>query len=272
MGREKKTARYAVVGNPVAHSLSPRIHAAFAAAERQDMRYDAILVAPDAFAADAAAFFAAGGLGLSVTVPFKEDAWRWVDAHDHAALRCGAVNTIVRRDGRMFGCNTDGVGLVRDLRANLGWALAGARVLVVGAGGAARGIARPLAEAGVRLTIANRTFAKAQRLGAEFGVAAVPLDAVDGGWNVVINATSAGLDGAGALLAPQAARGARCYDLLYATAGDTPFCRWAAAHGARSVSDGLGMLVEQAAAAFQLWRGVAPNTADVLAALRGSRP
>lgn len=264
------TARYAVVGNPITHSLSPRIHAAFAAAERQDMRYDAFELAPDRFAEGAAGFFDGGGLGLNVTVPFKEDAWRWVDAHDSAAARCGAVNTIVRREGRMLGCNTDGVGLVQDLRANLGWRLAGARVLIVGAGGAARGIARPLVEAGALLTIANRTLAKARRLGAEFGVSAIHVDAVGGGWNVVINATSAGLDGDGAVIAPQAALGARCYDLLYAVAGGTPFCRWAAAHGARAVSDGLGMLVEQAAVAFRLWRGVAPNTAQVLGLLRGS--
>ncbi len=263
------TARYAVVGNPVGHSLSPRIHAAFAAAEGQDMRYDKLEPSVAGFEDAVAAFFSAGGSGLNVTVPFKEDAWRWVDAHDAAAAAAGAVNTILVRGGRTRGCNTDGIGLVRDIKVNLGWTLAGARTAILGAGGATRGIVKALQQSGVAdLTVANRTRSKAELLGGEFGVGALGLDEIGGGWDVVVNATSAGLNGVGPLVAPQAAAGARCYDLLYAVDGRTPFCRWAAECGAWSVSDGLGMLVEQAAAAFRLWRGVTPQTAPVLRALR----
>lgn len=263
------TARYAVIGNPVAHSLSPRIHAAFAAAEGQDIRYDALLAPVDDFTTAAHRFFAGGGSGLNVTVPFKEDAWRWVDGHDDAAARCGAVNTILVDGNAMRGCNTDGAGLVRDLCANLGWRLAGVRTLVVGAGGASRGIIGPLRQAGAHpLVVANRTRAKADALAARFGVAAAGLEEIDGGWDVVVNATSAGLHGGGALVPPATVAGARCYDLFYAAQGQTPFCRWAAEHGAGETCDGLGMLVEQAAEAFALWRGVRPSTRPVLRALR----
>ena len=265
------TARFAVIGNPVAHSLSPRIHAAFAAAEGQDIRYDALSAPVGGFAASAREFFADGGSGLNVTVPFKEDAWRWVDRHDDAAARCGAVNTILMDGDATRGCNTDGAGLVRDMRVNLGWRLVGARTLVIGAGGAARGIIAPLRQAGVdSLTVANRTTAKADALAARFDVAAAGLEEIGDGWDVVVNATSAGLHGAGPLVAPAAVAGARCYDLLYSVQGQTPFCRWAAKHGARETRDGLGMLVEQAALAFALWRGVRPRTRPVLDALRQS--
>lgn len=266
------TARYAVIGNPVEHSLSPRIHAAFARAEGQDIRYDKLRAPVDGFATAAQTFFASGGRGLNVTVPFKEHAWRWVDCHDAAAATSGAVNTIVVEGNAMRGCNTDGAGLVRDLSANLGWELAGARTLIVGAGGASRGIIAPLVDAGVcELTVANRTKAKAEFLAQRFGIAAAGLDEVGAGWDLVVNATSAGLHGAGGILPPTAVAGARCYDLLYAADGQTPFCRWAADHGAREARDGLGMLVEQAAEAFLLWRGVRPHTHEVLAALR-ARP
>ena len=262
-------ARYAVVGNPVAHSLSPRIHAAFAAALGQDMRYETLEPPVGGFDDAVGAFFQTGGSGLNVTVPFKEDAWRWVDAHDAAAAGAGAVNTILMRGERTRGCNTDGIGLVRDIRVNLGWALAGARTAILGAGGATRGIVMALQHAGVaNLTIANRTRAKAELLGTEFGVRALGLDELDGGWDLIINATSAGLSGIGPSVAPQALVGARCYDLHYAIDGGTPFVRWAEARGARSASDGLGMLVEQAAEAFRLWRGVTPRTPPVLRALR----
>lgn len=263
------TARYGVIGNPVEHSLSPRIHAAFARAEGQDIRYGKLRAPLDGFAAAAQTFFGDGGSGLNVTVPFKEHAWRWVDRHDAAAATSGAVNTIVVEGDAKRGCNTDGAGLVRDLRANLGWDLAGARTLIVGAGGASRGIVAPLLRAGARqLTVANRTKAKAERLARRFGIATAGLDEVGGSWDLVVHATSAGLRGAGGLLPPAAVAGARCYDLLYAAEGQTPFCRWAADHGAREVRDGLGMLVEQAAEAFLLWRGVRPRTRTVLDALR----
>ena len=260
------TDRYAVVGRPVAHSLSPKIHAAFAQATGQSLRYDALEAA--AFAPAAAEFFAAGGSGLNVTVPFKGDAWEWVDERDEAA-GCGAVNTIVLRAGRTRGCNTDGLGLVRDLTANLGWPLSGARVLILGAGGAVQGVVPALQAAGVAdMMIANRTRAKAVGLGRRFGVAAGGLNETGRGWDIVLNGTAASLAGEAALVAPATVANVRCYDLFYAIDGATPFCRWAAAHGARAVRDGLGMLVEQAAEAFHLWRNVRPETAGVLANLR----
>ena len=259
--------RYAVIGRPVAHSLSPRIHAAFAVSTGEGLSYGKIHA--EDFAAAADEFFAAGGRGLNVTVPFKADAWRWVDRHDDTAAGCGAVNTILLRDGRRCGGNTDGVGLVRDLTENLRWPLRGARTLILGAGGAVQGIVPALQRAGAaELTIANRTRSKAERLGHQFGVAAGGLDEPKGQWDLVLNGTAAGLAGEGALVAPMVAAGANCYDLFYAADAKTPFCRWAAANGARSVSDGLGMLVEQAAEAFFLWRNVRPATTSVLADLR----
>ena len=263
------TARYAVIGNPVEHSLSPRIHAAFAAAEGRHIRYEKLTAPVDGFAAAAQAFFHGGGSGLNVTVPFKEHAWRWVDRHDPAAAASGAVNTILRAENAMRGCNTDGAGLVRDMRVNRGWELAGARALLLGAGGASRGVVAPLQRAGVRqITVANRTKAKAERLAERFGIAAAGLQEVGGGWDIVIHGTSAGLQGTGAVVAPAAVDGARCYDLFYAAQGQTPFCSWAGRHGAREACDGLGMLVEQAAEAFLLWHGVRPCTRPVLNALR----
>ena len=271
-------SRYAVIGNPVEHSLSPRIHAAFARATGEALQYGTIAAPKDGFAAAAERFFADGGAGLNVTLPFKLDAWRWVDSHDDAAGEAEAVNTIVpkperaRRGGHpsMHGCNTDGVGLVRDLEANLGWRLAGARTLVLGAGGAVQGVLGPLKRAGVaELTIANRTRAKAERLAQRFGVAACDLTAVGGGWDVAVNGTSAGVGAStgaalSALIPSEAIVGSRCYDMVYALDGATPFCRWAAEQGAAETSDGLGMLVEQGAEAFFLWRGKRPDTAAVL--------
>ena len=269
------TDRYAVIGNPIAHSLSPRIHAAFARATGEDLSYGTIEAPVDGFADAAAVFFASGqglalGQGLNVTLPFKVDAWRWVDSHDAAATAAGAVNTIVRRQGSMHGCNTDGIGLVNDLTGRLDWHIDGARTLILGAGGAAQGIVAPLKDAGAAaLTVANRTVAKARWLARRFGIRGCALDEVGGGWDLVINGTSAGLAGTGDLVAPAAVVGSRCYDLFYTRDGATPFCAWAARHDARAVADGLGMLVEQAAQAFYLWRGVRPETAPVLALLRG---
>ena len=274
-------SRYAVIGNPVEHSLSPRIHAAFAHATGEALQYGTIAAPEDGFAAATERFFADGGAGLNVTLPFKLDAWRWVDSHDDAAGEAEAVNTIVPkperagREGRpsMHGCNTDGVGLVRDLEANLGWRLAGARTLVLGAGGAVQGVLGPLKRAGVaELTIANRTRAKAERLAQRFGVASCDLTAAGGGWDVVVNGTSVGVGAStgsalSALIPSEAIAGSRCYDMVYALDGATPFCRWAAEQGAAETSDGLGMLVEQGAEAFFLWRGKRPDTAAVLGEL-----
>ncbi len=265
------TDRYAVIGNPVAHSLSPRIHTAFAARTGEAVEYGKLEAPTGGFDDAARDFFANGGAGLNVTLPFKLDAARWVDSHDQAARTSGAVNTIVLDGAAKRGCNTDGVGLVRDLRENLGWRLDGARVLVLGAGGAVQGVVEPLKQAGIAgLTIANRTRAKAHALSARFGVASAELDEVGGGWDVVLNGTAAGLAGIGGLVAPTVVEESRCYDMFYTLGGATPFCRWALERGAREVSDGLGMLVEQAAAAFLLWRGVRPDTGGIADELRAS--
>jgi shikimate dehydrogenase len=275
------TDRYVVVGNPVAHSLSPRIHAAFAEATGEDLSYQTLLAPRDGFAAAVEAFFAAGGAGVNVTVPFKEPAADWVTELDPAARAAGAVNTITRAGGGFRGYNTDGAGLIRDLTGHCRVMLAEARVLLLGAGGAARGVARPLLAENLRcLVIANRTAARAislaDTLQAEHPRAEVrgtALGRVTPGFDVIINATSAGLGPAGGVapVDPAVARDAFCYDMIYSAPSDdgtTAFCRWAAAHRARQVADGLGMLVEQAALAFQLWRGMLPATAPVLELLR----
>ena len=262
------TDRYAVIGNPVDHSLSPRIHTAFATRTGEDIEYSRLEAPMDGFAAAARDFFARDGKGLNVTLPFKLDAWQWVDGHDDAALASGAVNTIVVDGHEKRGCNTDGIGLLRDLTDNLGWDLDGARTLVLGAGGAVQGVIEPLRRAGADVTIANRTQRKAQTLAARFGVASAGLDEVGGGWDVVLNGTAAGLAGIGGLIAPEAVAHVRCYDMFYALDGATPFCRWASDQGAGEVSDGLGMLIEQAAEAFLLWRSVRPDTGGIAKALR----
>jgi len=276
--------RYAVVGNPVAHSLSPRIHAAFARATGEALSYETLLAPPDGFRATVEAFFAAGGAGLNVTVPFKAEAAAWVTALSPAAARAGAVNTIVAQGSRpgsapadYLGCNTDGAGLVRDLRVNCAETLAGARVLMLGAGGAARGAVGPLLdEQPAALTVANRTAGRAEALAHDFAdhspagvLTACPIGRLRGPFDVIVNATSAGLSGESGIDPRGAiAGGALCYDMVYRLDGPTAFCRWAAAHGARRSVDGLGMLVEQAALAFELWRGVAPATRPVLELLR----
>jgi shikimate dehydrogenase len=267
---------YAVVGHPVAHSLSPRIHAAFAAATGQAMTYRLLEAPVDGFVRIVEAFFAEGGAGLNVTVPFKEQAASWVGELSPAAAAAGAVNTIERLTRGFRGHNTDGAGLVRDLLRGCREPLAGARLLLIGAGGAARGVLPPLlAQGPTELVLANRNAGRARSLlvdlPADVRVAAVPLGEAAGPYDVVINATSAGLDGAVASVPAAAVRGAFCYDLMYAapaSPGTTAFCDWALRHGARRAVDGLGMLVEQAALAFAIWRGVEPDTAPVLAALR----
>ncbi len=270
------TDRYAVMGNPIAHSKSPKIHALFAAQTGQDLVYEALLVEPGGFNAAARAFAAAGGCGLNVTVPFKQDAWVFADRLSPRAERAGAVNTLVFAGGEVYGENTDGLGLAHDLAHNHGCVLAGRRILLAGAGGAARGVLAPLLEAGpASLTIANRTADKAAELALRFGdlgrVYGCGYGELDGQrFDLVINATAAGLADAVPLL-PEAvfADGAWAYDLMYADA-PTAFVRWARNHGAAQAVDGLGMLVEQAAESFRLWRGVRPDTAPVLAALRPS--
>lgn len=270
------TDRYAVMGNPIAHSKSPRIHAMFAEQTGQDMVYEAILVERGRFPEAVAAFQAAGGRGLNVTVPFKEEAYAIADARSARAERAGAVNTLVLSpDGTRHGDNTDGVGLVRDLRDNLGLALAGMRVLLVGAGGAARGILGPLLEARpATVTLANRTVARAEHLAAAFAdlgpVHACGFEALAGRtFDLILNATAASLAGEVPPLPPDVVRpDTVCYDLAYGERGETPFVAWARERGAALAVDGLGMLVEQAAESFHLWRGVRPDTRPVIAALR----
>jgi shikimate dehydrogenase len=217
-----------------------------------------------------------------VTVPFKQEAAEWVDVLDGAAREAGAVNTITRESGRTKGFNTDGLGLVRDLTSNHGISIVGARILMVGAGGATQGVLRPLLALGPRaLTIANRTVSKAVSLVGSLGpaaagvrVAACAPEAAAGPFDLVINATSAGLEGHGQVVSGNAVDGAVCYDMVYSTGPGavTAFCEWALGAGAVLAMDGLGMLVEQAAEAFLIWRGVRPDTAPVIEALRRVSP
>jgi shikimate dehydrogenase len=271
---DAKPDRYAVMGNPVSHSLSPRIHAEFARRARQRLVYDAIQVDEGGFAQAVGNFQAAGGKGLNITVPFKQQAWSLVSRRSARAERAGAVNTIrIERDGSLFGDNTDGVGLVRDLGENLGVRLEGARILLIGAGGAARGVIEPLLEARPQgITIVNRTVDRAEELVQIFAgtsLRACGFHELEGNrFDILINATSASLHGE-TLPLPDGllASGAWCYDMMYA-AEPTPFLRWAEAQGAADRSDGLGMLVEQAAESFQIWRGVHPETQGLVDELR----
>ena len=275
--------RYAVFGHPVTHSKSPLIHAEFARQTGQALVYEAIDAPLDGFPAAVAAFRAAGGRGGNVTVPFKFEAYALADERSERAEAARAVNTLTFADGRIRGDNTDGVGLVRDISVNLGVGIEGKRVLMVGAGGAAFGVLKPLLDAApARLVIANRTLVKAEeaadilsRIPARAGqrpntlveVTAKRFEALPGeSFDIVINATSAGLKGESlplpaGLFAPDAL----AYDMMYGR--ETPFMAFAREQGAR-VADGLGMLVEQAAESFHVWRGVRPDTAPVIRLLR----
>ncbi len=265
--------RYAVVGNPVAHSRSPQIHAAFARQTAQALSYEKLFAPLDGFVGVVERFFGEGGLGVNVTVPFKEQAFAWVGERDPFAATAGAVNTILRTPRGFRGCNTDGVGLVRDLRDNIGVTLHDARILILGAGGAARGIVGPLLGCAPRVVdVANRTEAKAIALMDRLEdprLRARGLAEVAEPYDVVINATAAGLSGDQPHLSPRAVDGALVYDMVYGAAA-AAFLTWAKRAGARQSVDGLGMLVEQAAEAFFLWRGVRPQTRPVIAALRAS--
>ncbi len=261
--------RYAVVGNPVAHSKSPWIHAEFARATGHELDYERIEAPLDGFERTAEAFRAAGGKGLNVTLPFKEAAFRYCTSVSKRAAAARAVNTLAFGDG-VFGDTTDGVGLVVDLIRNLGLSLADRAVLLMGAGGAAQGVVQALLEAGVaRLVIANRTVAKAEALAARFAVTGSSYEALRGQrFDVLINATSAGLSGEGPGVPAPVLRGATlAYDMVYGR--DTPFLARARSAGVRSC-DGLGMLVEQAAESFLIWRGVRPETRSVLERLRAA--
>jgi shikimate dehydrogenase len=273
-----QTDRYAVFGHPISHSQSPRIHTLFAEHTGQDLVYTAKDVPSESFEATARGFFQEGGKGLNCTVPLKELAYSFAGQLSERARRAKAVNTLaLLPDGGILGDNTDGAGLVRDLTGNLGLALAGRRLLILGAGGASRGILAPLLELQpARLLVANRTVSKAEALAAEFSdmgtVEACGFEGLAGEcFDVILNATAASLGGD---LPPLPdgilAAGGACYDLAYGKA-PTPFVRWGIAAGAALSVDGLGMLVEQAAEAFWLWRGVRPETRPVLATLDSER-
>jgi len=270
------TDRYAVIGNPVAHSQSPRIHAMFALALREDVEYATILGRPGRFADDVKAFRQSGGRGLNVTVPFKLDAFELATQRSERATQAGAVNTLKFDRECVIGDNTDGAGLVRDIQENLGFDIAGKRVLLMGSGGAARGALLPLlAERPMRIAIANRTVTRAQALAArsEPHAAGVALSCgsyedAGGPFDLVINATSASLSNVLPPLSPDVfAKGALAYDMVYGERARL-FLGYSLANGAARAADGLGMLVEQAAESFFLWRGVRPVTLPVLAALR----
>ncbi|GIZ50998.1 shikimate dehydrogenase [Noviherbaspirillum aridicola] len=264
--------RYVVIGNPVAHSKSPEIHAWFARETGQNIRYDRLLAPVDGFRAAVREFIAAGGRGANVTVPFKLEAHALSDELSARARAAGAVNTLRFEDGRILGDNTDGVGLVNDIVCNAGIPLSGRRILLLGAGGAARGVILPiLAQAPAQLRVANRTAGKAEDLAREFDaegpVSGSGYEVLESAFDIVINATSASLGDALPPIPPAVfAPGAFAYDMMYGREA-TVFMRFAAEHGA-SVRDGLGMLVEQAAESFALWRGVRPHTAELLADLR----
>ncbi|GLR63267.1 shikimate dehydrogenase [Marinospirillum insulare] len=270
--------QYAVFGNPIAHSKSPQIHTWFAQQTNQQLEYSAILAPEDDFEASAKSFFASGGLGANVTVPFKLDALVFADTLSPRARRAGAVNTLQKgKNNQIYGDNTDGVGLVRDLTNNLGFSLADKKVLLVGAGGAARGVIEPLLNAGVaQLKIANRTPEKAQQLVKIFHGLQPETQLTSGNWasleanqfDLIINATSSSLAGDLPPLPDHLfTQQSLAYDLMYSQQA-TPFMLWAKQQGATQVADGLGMLVEQAAEAFFLWRQVRPKTKLVLERLR----
>ncbi|HKY01447.1 MAG TPA: shikimate dehydrogenase [Burkholderiales bacterium] len=264
--------RYAVIGNPVAHSKSPTIHAAFAQQTGQQLVYEKILAPLDDFCGTVNAFRQNGGRGLNVTLPFKEEALILADDASARANAAGAANTLRFDVDRVYADNTDGVGLVQDIQGNRAFSLQGRSVLLLGAGGAARGVIAPLLEAGVSgLSIANRTVEKAQKLAARFPISAMAYAALTGQvFDLVINATSASLSSELPPL-PEGvfAPGAMAYDMMYGK-GETPFLAFARSQGATYCADGLGMLVEQAAASFYIWRSVQPATASVLSQLRAA--
>lgn len=266
--------RYAVIGHPVNHSRSPFIHGRFAAQTHQSMTYTTIDASPEQFESTARHFFAEGGKGLNITVPHKEAALKLADELTPRASRAGAVNTLaLRRGGRILGDNTDGAGLARDLLNNHRVTIAGRRVLLLGAGGAARGAVAPLL--GLRpseMTIVNRNVLRARELAERFSdmgrlQAAGYHELGNAPYDLVINATAASLAGELPALPPGIVSSRSiCYDMYYGR-DETPFTRWALQRGCARAIMGLGMLVEQAAESFHLWRGVRPDTASVLSEL-----
>ena len=274
---EESIDRYAVFGNPISHSKSPQIHSAFAQQTGQDLIYSAELAEVEDFEERVAAFVKNNGKGINITVPFKQQAWQLATQRSSRAERAGAVNTIiVKNDGSYFGENTDGIGLVRDLINNHQIPLSGKKILIVGAGGAVRGVIEPiLKEDPVELVIANRTVEKALQLAKDFSdlgsITGCGFDELEGqSFDIVINGTSASLHGELPPLPDKLfSNNASAYDMMYA-AKPTVFMQWASQHGTTKVFDGLGMLVEQAAESFNLWRGVEPETQPVISTIKNA--
>ncbi|WP_019528648.1 shikimate dehydrogenase [Dasania marina] len=269
------TDKYAVYGNPIKHSKSPQIHKLFAEQTGEHMVYRSHQVELGKFSDAAQSFFDNGGKGLNITLPFKLDAYEFAQQLSDRARLAGAVNTLaLQGDGKIYGDNTDGAGMVRDMQHNLGWQIEGKRILLLGAGGAVRGVIEPLAKQKPSLiVVANRTVGKAQKLAqdfAEYGdIRGCSYEALHGNqFDLIINGTSASLAGELPPLETNVlSDGACCYDMMY-SAEPTTFMHWAAENMAWAVADGLGMLVEQAAESFCIWRGVRPKTREVIDAIR----
>lgn len=265
--------RYAVIGNPIAHSRSPQIHALFARQTGESIDYGRLLASIDGFVPKVLEFRDAGGRGLNVTLPFKLEAFALADRRSARAEAAGAANLLAFDGDRIFCDNTDGAGLVRDIEDRLGLGLSRLRVLICGAGGASRGVIRPLLDAGVgHLRIVNRNAQRAIELAAAWADPRVTgggfEDAGAAGFDLVINATSTGLAGDRLPVAAAVFEGCRlAYDMFYAS-GPTAFMQQAVESGCPRASDGLGMLIEQAAESFLMWRGVRPRTEEVYAAIR----
>lgn len=274
MSTDTAIGQYRVFGNPIHQSKSPNIHKAFAQATDQHINYQAQLVKDDEFEETVKDFFAKGGKGLNITVPFKQRAFAMAQVLSAAAKKAEAANTLyLNAQGQLVAENTDGMGLVRDICHNLKGQLAAKRILVLGAGGAVRGVLQPvLAQLPTQVVIANRTYSKACDLAALFTdigpIQATPMAQLKGPFDWIINGTSASLAGDIPPL-PQGliTNTSRCYDMMY-SAQTTVFNEWALNQGAQQADDGLGMLVEQAAQSFNLWRGVLPPTDEVLLTLR----
>ena len=267
--------RYAVIGNPISHSKSPFIQNQFAKQTGEALIYSTLLAPIERFAQTVEDFRDSGGKGLNVTVPFKEDAWHFAGELTDLAQRAGAVNTLIfHDDGKITGANTDGIGIVHDIQQNHHIQLADKKILILGAGGAVKGVLQPLlAENPEHIFIANRTVEKAIKLAEDFS----DLGNLQGGgfadinnqYDLIINGTAASLQGEvptipDNCLAPKGS----CYDMMYSADTDTAFVTWAKQHNAQKALDGLGMLIEQAAESFYLWRSVRPNTQEIFKAFR----
>lgn len=269
----QQTDRYAVFGNPIGHSKSPFIHTLFARQTNQSLTYTAEIAPVDGFVSAAKAFFATGGKGCNITVPFKEDAYQFATRLTERAKLAGAVNTLKKLDdGEIIGDNTDGEGLVQDL-LQYQVSLEGARILLIGAGGAARGVLKPLLDQNpAEIIITNRTLSKAEQLAELFlpygVIKAVAIHDIDQAFDVVINSTSASLSGELPAISPAIfSPHTYAYDMMYGS-GKTAFNQWAIENGVAAAYDGLGMLVGQAAESFMLWRGLRPGTKQILRELR----